>query len=148
MYAVPDVKSIIDNVSSLVSYVRTTGLGANFEPTLKRYVETRWNTVHNMLKSVLANYTEIGKMLLEKEEEDDQADVMPRLRALPRLELEQICSFLKKFNEWSLKLESDKLPTAWMVWVIYEELNEYLRSTPTDTEMIISMNEAGREYIA
>lgn len=146
MCAIPEVKRIIDEVSYLVSYVRTSGLGANFKPTLKRHVETRWNTVHDMLASVLVNYTEIGKILLEKEEADIQANVMPRLTALNRTELEPICSFLKKFKDWSLKLESDKVPTTWMVWTIYEELKEYLQIKSTDTAIIISMKEAGQTY--
>lgn len=147
MCEIPSVSKIVKDVSALVTFVRISGLGVKCEPQLKKYVETRWNTVYDMLQSVLLNYSRIGKILLEKEEADAVADVMSKLTVIQRPDLESICAFLIKFREWSLLLESDKAPTAWMVWPIYLRLNKHLEDLPLDSEIIKTMKEAGRSYI-
>lgn len=148
MCDIPTVKKIVKDVSALVTFLRNSGLGVKCEPQLKKYVDTRWNTVYDMFKSVLLNYSQIGKILLEKEEADASADVMQKLTAIYRVDLDFITEFLKKFKEWSLLLESDKAPTAWMVWPIYLRLDKHLKDLPSDSEIIKAMKEAGRSYIS
>lgn len=79
MCAVDSVKKIIENTSSLVSYVRNSGLGVKCDPQLQKYVVTRWNTVFNMLHCVSLNYVKIAQILLEQEEADKNAEVMNKL---------------------------------------------------------------------
>lgn len=45
----------VASVSAIVKYFKASGLNAMFEQTLKSYVSTRWNTVHRMFESVIAN---------------------------------------------------------------------------------------------
>lgn len=73
---------------------------------------------------------------------------MSKLTVIPRNDLDSICEFLKKFKEWSLFLESDKIPTAWMVWPIYLQLNQHLVDLPDEPEIIKAMKEAGRTYVS
>lgn len=50
-------------------------------------------------------------------------------------------------NTWTLFLEKNKVPTAWMVWPIHLRLNKHLADLPNDTEIIRAMKNAGRGYI-
>lgn len=55
MCAIESVKKIVDDASSLVNYVRQAGLNQNCEPSLKKHVDSRWNTVHDLPESVHLN---------------------------------------------------------------------------------------------
>lgn len=147
MCATPAAEKVVKDVSALVKYIRKSGLGANCDPQLKKHVETRWNTVYDMFYSVLLNYSQIGRIFLEKEEADPTADIMQKLTVIQRTDLDSICEFLKKFKEWSLLLQSDTIPTAWMVWPTYLRLKKHLEELPNEPEIIKSMKAAGRNYI-
>lgn len=147
MCALAPVKEIIDNASSLVSYVRNSGLGVKCDPKLKRYISVRWNTVFDMLSSVNDNYAKLAQILLEKEEADKNADVMGKLTKIPRSKLEELIEFLKKFKNWTKQLEYEKVPTLWMVWPIFIQLKKHLAANVDDTELIDGMKSVGREYI-
>lgn len=148
MCAIEPVKATIEKTSSLVSYIRTTGLGVNCTPQLKKYVETRWNTVHDMLESVSINYVTLSKILLEKEESDGRSDVLGMLTSISRTELEIIFEFLAKFKIWIKELESDMKPTLWMVWPIFNNVNKHLKDSDNDDHIIRAMKIAGREYLS
>lgn len=45
MCAVEQVKKIVDDTSSLVSYIRSSGLGTDCAPQLKKHAPTRWNSL-------------------------------------------------------------------------------------------------------
>lgn len=148
MCAAEPVKSIIDNASSLVSYVRLTGLGADCKPQLKKYVDTRWNTVHDLLESVHLNYVTLGKILLAKEEADGRSNVMDKLTSISRTDLEVICEFLKMFKVWTKQLESDLSPTLWIVWPTFISLNRHLADSELDADIVRAMKKIGREYLS
>lgn len=147
MCAIESVKKIIDDTSSLVSFVRNSGLGVKCSSQLHKYVVTRWNTVFDMLSSVIINYVKLAQILLEKEEADKNANVMGKLTIIPRMKLEEIANFLKKFKEWTKQLEHDKIPTLWMVWPTFIQLKKHLIALADDSEMIKAMKSIGREYI-
>lgn len=147
MCAVEPVKIIIENASSLVSFVRNSGLGERCDPKLQKFTESRWNTVFYTLISVDLNYTRLAQILLEKENADKNADVMNKLTVIPRYDLQAVSVFLKKFKTWSDQLESDKKPTLWMVWPTFVSLNKYLTNKDEESELIIQMKEVGRSYI-
>lgn len=148
MCAIEPVKAIIDKSSALVSYVRSSGLGVNCSPSLKKYVDTRWNTVHDMLDSVLLNYVTLSRILLEKEEADGRSNVLGMLTSISRTDLEVICEFLAKIKIWTKQLESDKKPTLWMVWPIYINLKKHLNDFDGESDLIREMKKTGREYIS
>lgn len=148
MCAAEPVKLIVDNVSSLVTYIRLSGLGNECKPQLKKFVETRWNTVHDMLESVSLNYAVIGKKLLEKEEADGRSDVMQKLTRIAKVDLDIRCEFLSKFKLWSKQLESDLQPNLWMVWPTFVSLNKYLADHNSDAFIVQQMKKVGREYVS
>lgn len=147
MCAIDMVKTIVDKTSSLVSYVRTTGLGVDCKPQLVRHIEARWHTVYDMLKSVSLNYATLSKILLAKEEADRRSDVLGKLTCLSRTELDAICDFLAKFKIWIKQLESDKTPTLWMVWPTFINLRKYLQVSNDDSDIVRAMKAKGREYL-
>lgn len=147
MCSIPVAEKIVTDVSTLVTFIKRSGLGEKCNPQLKKHVETRWNTVFEMFHSVLVNYSQIGRIFLEKEEADSASDVMSKLTVISRSDLDSLCTFLEKMREWTLFLEKDKVPTAWMVWPIYLRLNKHLTDLPNDTEIIRAMKNAGRSYI-
>lgn len=140
MCAFEPVKKIIDDTSSLVSYVRNSGLGNKCQPQLEKYVVTRWIIYDT-------NFTKLAQILLEKEEADRNADVMCKLTNIHRADLEIIAKFLKKFKDWTKQLEYEKKPTLWMVWPIFINLNKYLVEKDNDDDLIKSMKAIGRDYI-
>lgn len=141
------VKSIIENASALVNYIRLAGLGGECKPQLKKHVESRWNTVFNLLESVYLNYTVLGKILLAKEEADGRSNVMGKLTCINKIELKIICDFLSKFKIWTNRLESDTKPTLWMVWPIFRALEKHLVNEIDDVNIIADMKKIGREYV-
>lgn len=84
MCAIEPLKAVIRKVSSVVSYVRTTGLGVNCTPQLKKYIDTWWNSIHDMLESIYINYITLSKILLEKEEADGRSNVLGILTSISR----------------------------------------------------------------
>lgn len=76
MCAIELVKKIVDDTSSLVSYIRSSGLSVKCDPQLKKYAPTRWNTVCDMFHTVDVNYARIAQILLEKEVADKNANSM------------------------------------------------------------------------
>lgn len=55
-------------VKSLVKYFKVTGLNSGLDASLKSYVKARWNSVYNMIKSVVKDWAEIQEILISKNE--------------------------------------------------------------------------------
>lgn len=147
MCAIEPVKKIIDDTSTLVTYVRNSGLGVKCDPQLKKYVDSRWNTVFDMLSSVNQNYVKLAQILLEKEEADKRADVMGKLTIIPRTALEDMAEFLKKFKYLTKQLEHETIPTLWMVWPTVLQVEKHLADKFDDSDIIKEMKAVGREYM-
>lgn len=147
MCTVEPVKKIIDDASTLVSFIRNSGLNEYCNPKLQKYIEVRWNTVFYTLNSVALNYSKIAEILLEKERADKNADVMQKITIIPRNCLQIICEFLKKFKVWIDQLEADKKPTLWMVWPTFISLKKFLSDSNDDHDIIKQMKVVGRRYL-
>lgn len=147
MCSIEPIKKLVDDVSSLVSYIRSSGLGANCDPQLKKYAPTRFNTICDTFHTVEVNYSKIAQILLTREEADKNANLMNRLTVISRHDLEVISDFLKKFKEWTKLLEVEKKPNLWMVWPIVVQLKKYLIEQPEDAEIVKAMKLEGRKYI-
>lgn len=147
MCKIPSVQKIVQDASSVVSFIRNSGLGEKCNPKLKKYVESRWNTVYNLFNTLLLNYTRVAQLLLDKEEADKTANVMDKISIISRTDLEKIAAFLKNFTVWSERLEADKTPTLWMVWPTFVSIQNHLEERETDESIIKQMKEAGRLYL-
>lgn len=60
------VKEVISEVCGFVRYMKKSGLNIDCTMSLKSMVETRWNTVHDMLHSVIIHYDDLATILLQK----------------------------------------------------------------------------------
>lgn len=62
-------------VKALVKYFKVTGLNSAMNESLKSYVKTRWNSVYNMIKSVVKNWDQIQEILISKRETERIANI-------------------------------------------------------------------------
>ena len=72
----PKIKTLLIGSKELVKYFKKSGLMRHLPTTLKQEVNTRWNTMYNLLESVSKNYDQIVHILQTRDE-------MFRYRILP-----------------------------------------------------------------
>lgn len=113
MCKVEDVKSIIQNAAKLVKFLKISGL--NSHPimkgsSVKSFCKTRWNTVHDVLKSIVLNYTKIINVLQAKEAADKskKTKVLNKILCLPRDEMENIIEFLNFFEKATNEMKANR----------------------------------------
>lgn len=152
MCKIKDVKPIVKNAAKLVKYLKRSGLNSHKtmkNSSIKSYCKTRWNTVYDMLKSIVSNYTKIVKVLEAKESEDktNKTKVLDKITRLPREKMEKIGEFLEFFKKLTLDIEFENKPVIHRVWPLFKRLDLYLEHQSIDSNVITKMKEAGRNYI-
>jgi hypothetical protein len=106
--SVSSLKRIIDDCSALVTHFKRTGLQSSLPTTLKKDVDTRWNSIVEMLNSILINKEQIVAIMKERNEERWIASISFQL-------IEDICSVLLPFKFGSEQMSGDKYPTLHLV---------------------------------
>jgi hypothetical protein len=106
--SVSSLKRIIDDCSALVTHFKRTGLQSSLPTTLKKDVDTRWNSIVEMLNSILINKEQIVAIMKERNEERWIASISFQL-------IEDICSVLLPFKFGSEQMSGDKHPTLHLV---------------------------------
>lgn len=145
------VKKMINDALTLVRYMKTSSIDCNeLTKSLKKHVETRWNYTYIMFESIEFNYTDIFRLLSEKEKSPGNREkkLVTKLTCLSSSDLAEICTFLKEFHEISLELEGDKYATIHLVWPAYNRIQEQLKEKATDSHFIKNMKELGRSYMS
>ena len=107
-----------------VVYVKRSGINLHLAKTVKMMVETRWNTLVDMLESVVAVLPEIIKLLEENKEEH-------KLDGWNTEIANQMIEFLKPFKDVSLELQAKKTPTLHLVLIRQADL---MKHCEVDTE--------------
>lgn len=111
----PETYKCINAVKNIVVYLKRSGHNAQLARTVKLMVDTRWNTLIDMLESFLAMLPEIIAILTENKE-------MNRLDGWdPDIAL-QLVNFLRPFKEVTLELQSKKCPTLHLVLIRFHDL--------------------------
>lgn len=105
---VPALKRVIDDCSSLVTHFKRTGLQSSLDTTLKKDVDTRWNSIVEMLNSIKSNKEMIVKLLLDRNEEH-------WINGLSFSLIDDLCAILMPFKFGSEQLSADKQPTLHLV---------------------------------
>lgn len=147
MLNVNSVKTIITAATSLVKYVKTAHINSHLQNRLKLYVETRWNTAYDMLKSIIDNYQDVYEMLQAKEQAiSTKRDLLSKLTNLPINDLRAMCDFFVFFKNATLETEGDKNVTLHKVWPVLRELKKKLQPSQYDAEIVEQMKDAGRTY--
>lgn len=130
----------LSKVKLLVKYFKVTGANAKLPTCLKSFVQTRWNSVYYMLKTVIKMWDDIVQALAERDE-------LERLYGINKQELELLCEFLELFQECTSEIEASRTPTLHLVLPWYHELQQHLQPNYLDVEFIGQMKEAGRKYL-
>ena len=105
---VPSLKQVVDDCSCVVTHFKRTGLQSSLETTLKKDVDTRWNTTVEMLHSILLNKDKITQLLHDRNEDHWIASISFQL-------IDDLCSILMPFKFGSEQLSADKQPTLHLV---------------------------------
>ena len=106
--SVPSLKKTLEACSDLVTHFKRTGLQSSLTTTLKKDISTRWNSIVEMIHSIIVNKERIIEVLGERDE-DHWIDVIDFQL------LDDLCGVLLPFKFCSQELSSDKQPTLHLV---------------------------------
>ncbi|KAK3931216.1 Transposable element Hobo transposase [Frankliniella fusca] len=102
-----DVLVLIKEAKEVVQYLKSSGLASNLSKKVMQEVETRWNSIHTMLASVLDSYDEIAGVL----ELHGEGTARHRMQKIDRDMLKWLTEFLEIFKTETKTLEGNNHPT-------------------------------------
>lgn len=105
---------LFERVKRIVSHVRRSHKQTKLSKRVQTYSETRFNGAYKMLQTFLEIFDELGLVL-------DNTHLNEYL-LLDKEFLEQICSFLKVFDDVIKQLSDDKRPTIYKVLPLHQRL--------------------------
>lgn len=143
----PEYKNIVTNASKLVTHVKKTHIASDLITKLKSHCETRWNTVYDMLYSIVINYQDLYH-LLETKQEFSQKPVLDKLTRLPLNDMKDIVQFLAFFKNITTATEGDKELTLHKYWPTLLELKKVLKANVRDSDIVRAMKKCGRDYMS
>lgn len=129
--------TIVEQVASIVRYVKVNGLCEMFNPTLKSYCDTRWNTVSTMLAPVITHYEKLSRLLLDRNANH---------RLPPKNILMSLNGFLSEFASLTEEIETSKTVTAHLTWLCMDKINNLLTKQRADIDLIKRMKDIGAKY--
>lgn len=127
---------------SLVSLVKRKGLNHLLEKSLKQQVETRWNSLLTMIRSVLEALPE-----LRSQERFAQSDVSDLVDQLSRSQLHALIDLLQPFEMASEQLSAASYSTLHLVVPAKERLMRSLSVKTEDTFAIKKLKEVLRRLL-
>ena len=114
-----DIGVLIADSKTLVRYFKKTGLNHKLSTTLKQDVSTRFNTICTMLESIDKVYDEVTVLLTRN-------DALAYITNIKRKMLKFVCHELKRFEEATKTLASEKDETLHLVVPVLTELKAKL----------------------
>ena len=99
---------MIDNCSSIVTHFKRIGLQSSLDTTLKKDIDTRWNTIVEMLHSIQLNKEKLIQLLHDRNEDH-------WINSIAFETIDDLCSILMPFKFGSEQLSADKSPTLHLV---------------------------------
>ena len=110
--------------------------------TLKQCNATRWNSIYNMLKSVLDNFEELQKLFaLHKPSE------LRRITAINIDLLKELVDFLAPFNFDTKFFEDENRPTLHLVIPKITKLKKHCEISENDSSSLKSVKEKALSFI-
>lgn len=133
--------AVIDNCKALVSYIKRIGMNEFNNGSLKMSVDTRFNSVVDMLKSISENWNDVVTLL-------DRRNAAEKIQDLEKGTIDAIVEFLEPFKNATLETGASKRPTLYLVPLWSKILSEHLEHNFTDNtwRLISEMKEKGRDY--
>jgi len=110
-----EVYLCIEACKRIVVYIKRSGRNLKLARTVKLMCDTRWNTLVNMLESVLASLPEILDLLIKNNETS-------KLEGWNAEIATELVNFLVPFRTVSVELQAKKTPTINVVLIRYHDL--------------------------
>ena len=114
-----EIGVLIKDSKALVRYFKKSGLNRQLSATLKQDVPTRFNTICTMLESIDKVYDEVTVQLTRN-------DALAYISNIKRKTLKFVCRELKRFEEATQALASEKVETLHLVVPVLTELKAKL----------------------
>lgn len=143
MLDIEAAKSIVTNASTLVKFVKRSQIGSQLSSKLQSLIETRWNTVYDMLMSIIANHQELYDLL----KNNPRSNVLDKLTCLPMNEMKAICHLLEFFKNVTVAIEGDKFVTLHNYWLTLCETKRILAENRSDIDIVRAMKRVALDYI-
>lgn len=102
--------------------------------------ETRWNYVYDSLTSIIRNFDEVAKILLESGE-------LHKMGRITKEQLIDVTTFLKPFKIMTKSIEDENAFNLHIGYQKYYKLIELVEQEDSDTELVSQMKAEGRKYI-
>lgn len=131
---------ICHHVTAIVKYFKASSLSKLFKPALQSNVCTRWNSVLNMLNSVIHHFEKISNVLTSSNSR------MENLNAITLEELKILADFLKPFKTATDAVEASQHPTMHKVIPNFLEIGNHLAEKPSDPACIVEIKVIVRDY--
>lgn len=119
----------IEDVKTLVRYVKKSGVNALLATTVRQENDTRWNSLLMMVDSVLKSETELKALLRDKNESQ-------RIDSIDFNLLREFQQFLQPLESATKALECDKSPTLHRVVLWQQLLLQKQKHQAFDSELI------------
>jgi hypothetical protein len=132
-------KEILKWCKELVTHIKHAGLNDLFSPSLKTFVETRWNSVLDVLESIVQNWDILIEVLTRRNE-------LQYLANIDREKLHDIIAFLTPFRQATLQMESSTKVTLFWCCVFNNILEKHLKPAPNDSRLITEMKRNCAKY--
>jgi len=111
----PGIKSSLDAGKNIVAYLKRTGLCKLLPHSVRSLLETRWDSIVDMLFSICDAFPFIVKILRDRKEEH-------RLEGLDGELTTELIDILIDFKKVTKEIQSKKVPTIQYVVVRYHDL--------------------------
>lgn len=85
-------------------YVKKSHIASQLSSKLKAHVETRWNSVHDMLVSIIENYDELYLLLETKQESSRSSNALDKISCLSVIEMKAMVHVLAFFKQVTMVL--------------------------------------------
>ena len=136
------IMDLLRSVKKLVRYVKKNSLQDHFKKTLKQCNSTRWNSIYEMLKSVLEAYEDLQAVFaLHKTSE------MWRVLNINYNLLKQLTDFLKPFFMATKVFEEEKKPTLHLVIPRMISLQNHCEITKLDPPALKELKKKASAFI-
>lgn len=125
----PELVKLFKVCSKLVRYTKKSNTFSQLETSLKADCPTRWNTKHDMCKSILANIGQLTTLLHENQQ-------IQRLDGITAPLLTEIVNFLEIFKKGTVEMEKSCEPTLHLVFPYFITFLKKCGDSPSDSEII------------
>ncbi|KAF1377848.1 hypothetical protein PFLUV_G00205000 [Perca fluviatilis] len=129
---IKDVLTLLDNCKSLVTFLKRTGVVASLTHTVIQECEVRWNSRVNMLEAVLKTYSDIRKLLEDK-------DQLHRMEGIFEEQLSHLIEFLTLFKLAINELEGERHPVIHTVLLWFLKLSKHCEPKLGDPSYMVPL---------